>query len=760
MTLRLATTISDRLAVTDPSLRRLRTATCTALSIVLTLGAESWFVHATGVLQAKLPPRPSAVALAAVETQHHDIVVLAMVLGSVIAVLCGILANGPTARGQLLTVGNIAVTWTAFATIGLALGGYRAPALVLMVIISAVGAYGRRYGPHVAIAGTVALVGYIYGYFVSRPLGVGAAGWTAVMVAIGAAAFVVIRALFFRPSTRRELVLSARTYGARLRRLFEITVNPRQEPPHWPRTPLEQWLVRVDEAALALEAQLRHFAQSFPVEGTEVDRLLEALFDEETAVSEIVRYVRMLPARAPDPLRQQLRCLPRALAARSQDAVRDAIHAMRAELEDSSWETADDTARSNRVLALRLVDAADGLVQGGPSVVSRVVDLAAKTGRTDAPAPTALAPVAARHPSSTAVGGRAAPVSVRLHVPPYLRATAQMTVAVSIAIVAGHALAGQRFYWAVISVLVVLLGTNTLAEQLRKGGERAVGVLVGVGVGTGLVDLVGHNSIWSAVIVVLAVWLGVYLVRGYHWGSLALAVTVSLSQVYLSIGHFSDGLLWERLAEVALGAAVAMGTVAVVLPVRTRRVVDQALAKTVESLSDLTDAAAGVASGEVARRNLRELGRRVDRDFQALMTAAEPLRVGSLTGSDDRLSRQLAAVSAGRDYARELIANVAAVRDALHSGSFDVARKTLYLAAGAVAGHLRGQSDAGSYIRAAALFSELSLRPGSWHDQPRSMALVRDFVVIDNALADLAQASGVPTVRTPPPELLAGAWSS
>ena len=53
-----------------------------------------------------------------------------------------------------------------------------------------------------------------------------------------------------------------------------------------------------------------------------------------------------------------------------------------------------------------------------------------------------------------------------------------MTVAVSIAIVAGHALAGQRFYWAVISVLVVLLGTNTLAEQLRKGGERAVGVLV------------------------------------------------------------------------------------------------------------------------------------------------------------------------------------------------------------------------------------------------------------------------------------------
>jgi hypothetical protein len=325
MIIRLATSISGRLGAVDPSLRRLRMATCTALSIALTLGGEWWFVHATGILQAKLPPRPSAAVLAAVETQHHDIVVLALVLGSVIAVLSGILANGPTAKGQLLTVGNIALTSTAFAAIGLALGGYRDPALVLMVIIAAVGAYGRRFGQHAAVAGTVALIGYIYGYFVSRPLGVRAAGWTAVMVAIGAAAFVVIRALFFRPSTRRELVLSARTYGARVRRLFEIAVTARQEPPRWRRTALEHWLVRVDEAALALEAQVMRFAQSSPVRGTKVDRLLEALFDEETAVTVVVRYVRILPAAAPDPLRQQLRCFVRALAARNQDGVRDAI---------------------------------------------------------------------------------------------------------------------------------------------------------------------------------------------------------------------------------------------------------------------------------------------------------------------------------------------------------------------------------------------------------------------------------------------------
>ena len=545
MTGRLATRTSDRLAAVDLSLRRFRTATCTALSVVLALVGEWWFVHATGVLQAKLPPRAPAAALAAVETQHHGIVVLAMLLGSVIAVLSGILANGSTARGQLLTVGNIAVTSAAFATIGLALGMYRGAALVLMVIIAAVGAYGRRYGQYAAVAGTVALVGYLYGYFVSRPLGVGAAGWTAVMVAIGAAASVVIRTLFFRPSTRRELVLSARTYGARVQRVFEIAMTARQEPPRWRRTEREQRLARVDEAALALEAQLRLFARSSPVRGTEVDGLVEALFDEEIAVTEVVRNVRLLPTAAPDLLRQHLRCLVRALAATNPDDAEDAIHTLRAELGDNARTTADGTAQISRVVAHRIVDAADALVQAGPSVVSRVVELAAKSG-SDAPAPPALAPVVARPPSSAAVGGRAALVSVRPSVPPYLRAMVQMTVAVSIAIVAGYALAGQRFYWAVISVLVVLLGTNTLAEQLRKAGERVVGVLVGVGVGTGLVDLVGHSSVWSAVIVVLAVWLGVYFIRGYHWGTMALAVTVSLSQAYLSLGEFSNGLLWER----------------------------------------------------------------------------------------------------------------------------------------------------------------------------------------------------------------------
>lgn len=235
-------------------------------------------------------------------------------------------------------------------------------------------------------------------------------------------------------------------------------------------------------------------------------------------------------------------------------------------------------------------------------------------------------------------------------------------------------------------------------------------------------------------------------------------MTVSLSQAYLSLGQFSNGLLWERTAEVALGAAAAMVTVAVVLPVRTRWVVDQALAKTVESLSDLTDAAAAVASGEPARHDLRQLGRRVDGDFQALTSAAEPLRVGSLIGSEGRLSRQLAAVSAARHNARGLIANVAAVPDGLASSTFDVARKTLFRATGALAGHLQGQSDAGSYVRAAALFSEAS-RPGSGQDQARRKTVVRDFVVIDNALADLAQASGVPTVWIPASELLAGASS-
>ena len=71
----------------------------------------------------------------------------------------------------------------------------------------------------------------------------------------------------------------------------------------------------------------------------------------------------------------------------------------------------------------------------------------------------------------------------RIRLAPYARIAIQMGVAVGGAIIAGDALSGRRFYWAVIAAFITFMGANTAGEQLRKsvlpGGRTVVGVIVG-----------------------------------------------------------------------------------------------------------------------------------------------------------------------------------------------------------------------------------------------------------------------------------------
>jgi uncharacterized membrane protein YccC len=66
-----------------------------------------------------------------------------------------------------------------------------------------------------------------------------------------------------------------------------------------------------------------------------------------------------------------------------------------------------------------------------------------------------------------------------------------------------------------------------------------------------------------------------------------LGVTVTVSQLYEQLGEFSNSLLLVRLEETALGAAVAMAVVTLVLPLRTRRVLRIALRDLVRAVGRL-----------------------------------------------------------------------------------------------------------------------------------------------------------------------------
>src|SRR6201999_837056 len=176
----------------------------------------------------------------------------------------------------------------------------------------------------------------------------------------------------------------------------------------------------------------------------------------------------------------------------------------------------------------------------------------------------------------------------RIKLAPYARIAIQMGIAVGGAIIAGDALSGRRFYWAVIAAFITFMGANTAGEQLRKSVFRVAGTVVGVIAGAVLAHLVG-GVVWLQIVVVLvSLFLGLYLFR-INYTFMTIGITVMVSQLYVELDEFSNSLLLLRLAETAVGAGVAILTVLLVLPLHVGRVARVAARQQVEALADLAD---------------------------------------------------------------------------------------------------------------------------------------------------------------------------
>lgn len=811
---------TDRVAGSDPGFNRLVLASRGALTISLALAGEWVFVRGTGALQVAVPPHPTAAQVASATLQHHDVLVVAMLLGGLVGLMTAMNVSDRTLVGQVVTLTYIPAAMIGALAIGLALGSDRPVALAVMVLVLTAGAYGRRFGPRGAPAGVLLFVGYFYGFFLSATLRVSAVGWLAAEVGVAVAAAVAVRLVVFRPSPEADLRRALRSYGARARRVTTLALGYLEVPDGRRLRALHRWLVRLDEAALIVEGQLD---DPLPVPAGTALRLRQWLFDVELALTNAARFVEMLAGGERQASREEQRLARDALAALAAGDNAAAQH----EVGHLRRAVATSTGRPSPVTSPRDETAppegragegghhqegqggSDGRVASGggwrpagagepPSsrvVLHRYADaievLAAALGEDPGDPEAIPTPAAAAFPAppprdpTALAGGSAAfrpAVTLRagwlpgtadvsteastgpgvpVRLAPYVRTTAQMTVAASVAIVAGDALDAQRFYWAVVAALLVLVGTNTVAEQLRKAAYRIVGTLVGVVAGTALVDAVGTHSAWSLVVVVASVWVGMYLFR-VNYAFMAMAITVSLSQAYLSLGEFSGGLLADRLAETALGAGAAMATVLVVVPLRTRRVLDVATADLVDAVVAVADAAVALvqpreargptAPGDdspVAADGLRTAGRRVDAAYQALMATAQPLRMVSWADAQDRVARLVAAAAAARNYARNLVFDTeGAGPEGIDGGTLARARDVLDRSAGSLSSRLRGAGDDRVFTRAGALLGTVECAVVAADGPPSPTVLVlRDLALLDGALAAIARRAGM-AVRT------------
>ncbi len=321
----------------------------------------------------------------------------------------------------------------------------------------------------------------------------------------------------------------------------------------------------------------------------------------------------------------------------------------------------------------------------------------------------------------------------RVTLPPYVRASIQVAVAATLAIVFGDLVSGPRLYWAMLATFLAFMATTNSGEQIRKALFRVAGTAIGIVIGDLLVHVTGGH-VWSSLLIVLvALFFGIYLIR-INYTFMVIGITVTMSQLYAQLGEFSWHLLLLRLGETAIGVGAVVVTVLVIVPLRPQRVLTAGVLLWFRSLTVLLDAALDrlIDGGHAS---LRSAVRDLDAAYAALEATAVPLRGGTFGRNSDQLEEIRAVSAAARGYARSLAVGV---EESSRVPGLQAAADQLRESVAAIDRRIE-TGEHGAYVRSAALVEVAADGlPEDGDDQER-LAL-RDLTLLDGALARLAAA--------------------
>jgi hypothetical protein len=165
-----------------------------------------------------------------------------------------------------------------------------------------------------------------------------------------------------------------------------------------------------------------------------------------------------------------------------------------------------------------------------------------------------------------------------------------------------------------------------------------------------------------------------------------------------------------------------------------------------QTLVEVADQAANRLTDPGSDLDLRPAIRRLDGDYQTLVTTLIPLRIPFTNTADSKRERVLQTATAARHYARNLRTDTAVSvqlpPQARHE--LDQATRLLTVSLGELIAHLQDTDPTPrTYVRAAARFDEVAtLLEDSEYLAPPQLAL-RDFQLLDGTMATLAQSLGL-----------------
>ncbi len=574
----------DRLIASDPGLARLRFAIGGAASLASALAVEFGVATLLGATGMSL--------------------LFYLLMGGMVGMMGGMALSG-LGTGVWVKVRTAAFFPVAFST-GLAIGALThtdTPLLLgVFVVMTFLAVFVRRFGPAFFFYGFMAWIGYLFAALLGATVSL--LPTLIVALVVGSAWVLLLSLTVLRNNPAKRLQGALHSFRARVRTIAAVCADLRdvdmadeREFRRW-RGRLHRQQSRLSEAALMIEASSGE-PEALPDAETG-ERLRGYALELQLAIDALAGSVEAIAVREPRLAADAAR-IAGLIARRDYRKAAAAVEALRASvrgspaLEAGGWWPFYRLAESVSEFATLSEQASDFSPAGLAAAVGPARPDAAGGGFR-----AAVGLMMGNLPGSPAVASQVIPRGPRWKLLGKLdlssRQAIQVALAAGLAIVAGHALSGHRYYWALLAVFVTFTGTATRSESVRKAVYRVLGTLVGLVVAMFLAHVTAGNVWLILVVIVGCMFCGFYLIR-ISYAFMIFFITIMVAQLYSVLSEYSNELLVLRLEETAIGAAIGIGVAVLFLPLATSDTVRTARNQVLASLADALQAVAAKIDG-------------------------------------------------------------------------------------------------------------------------------------------------------------------
>ena len=191
-------------------------------------------------------------------------------------------------------------------------------------------------------------------------------------------------------------------------------------------------------------------------------------------------------------------------------------------------------------------------------------------------------------PELAALDASAADAPGTMRPSPHTRMALQMAAALATSFAVGYLAFPSHWSWIVLTAFIVNSGNRGRQDVVYKSALRVLGAAGGTVVAMLVAHQMAIGGPLATAAMLASVFLGVWL-RPWGYGWWALFMTLALALLQTLQPAAAPLLLWQRLLEIVIGAALGLAAAWSVLPVRSTDVLRKRIAETLAAMSEALD---------------------------------------------------------------------------------------------------------------------------------------------------------------------------